>query len=183
MVTVAKDFKHEAVEFYIGRSSWPERRLIGHRGAKGYDHMCVLHWTSDKEEAVKLEADLIKALHRQLYRTRTAKSGPGGDRIGEWHALYLAWEARDFDSLYSEGSVTDVDSLDYGNRLHPTCNAPHVTYTLLRTAMPRDDARELGELAKRYRERRSARIQQEFSDFKTWRADHKPARRRRKGAG
>ena len=141
--SVAKAVKKDAPELYIGRTHWPERRLVSHRYKKGYDHMCVLHWASDREEAVKLEADLIKTLHECLFRTRTSKSGPGGPLVGEWHALYLAWESRGRGQLPTTFEKQEVVTLDYGNRLLPATTLGRGTAHVLWTPL---DAKRAGEV-------------------------------------
>ena len=82
----------KARSFYIGRSSFPERRLLEHFRDGGRNHMAVLHWSSSAGETAKLEECLI-AEAKGAYRGKTANKdrASSGRWEGPWHAVYASW--------------------------------------------------------------------------------------------
>ncbi|MBK8409902.1 MAG: hypothetical protein IPL19_18225 [Sandaracinaceae bacterium] len=105
---------------YIGRSHYPEQRLLYHRqdaDLGNNDHMAVLHWAGDPEEIMQLEERLIANNHGRL-KLKNDSLESKGSVVGKWHCIYVAWRwKKDCDKW---PGFTDVVDLDLGRRLPPS---------------------------------------------------------------
>ncbi len=148
--------KGHAATLYVGRSAYPERRLIEHLRDRDLTHLFPLHWATEKEEAVVVEKELIERVKKK-YRKAHFEMSTGGKSVGEWHAVYVAWarakNAGQFDAL----PVREVADLDWGNRLLPQAAVTPETAVVLRVAIDKTASkglrRELGRFYSGRRER------------------------------
>jgi hypothetical protein len=76
---------------YVGRSAFPERRLLEHLEKKGLDRLSVLHWAGSLEEAESFE----RRIHGEV-KDLTNQEPPRAE--GQFarchHAIYLSWTAK-----------------------------------------------------------------------------------------
>src|SRR2546430_12765765 len=49
LVSIVKELGSSASKTYIGRTSFPERRLLEHFIASDRDHLVILHWADSRE--------------------------------------------------------------------------------------------------------------------------------------
>lgn len=104
---------------YIGRSHFPEQRLLFHRADDrlgNNDHMAVLHWAGDPEEIMRLEERLLANHHGRL-KLKNDSLESRGSIVGKWHCVYVAWRWKKDSHMWP--GFTDVVALDLGRRLAP----------------------------------------------------------------
>lgn len=104
---------------YIGRSHYPEQRLLYHRKDDrlgNNDHMAVLHWSGDPEEIMQLETRLIANNHGRLKLKNDCLESKGRV-VGMWHCVYVVWRWKKDSDKWP--GFSDVDALDLGRRLAP----------------------------------------------------------------
>ncbi|HEU4578246.1 MAG TPA: GIY-YIG nuclease family protein [Polyangiaceae bacterium] len=73
---------------YVGRTAFPERRLLEHLRKDHRDRLSILHWAASLEEAEAFERqihDFVKDLSRQ------EQPRAGGRFSRCHHAIYLSW--------------------------------------------------------------------------------------------
>lgn len=84
------DIRQRSKRMYIGRTNFPERRLLQHRRDKGLNKLFALHWAENAAAIVKVEEELIER-HAHLERLENAAI----DSRGGWgdgpHGVYIAW--------------------------------------------------------------------------------------------
>jgi hypothetical protein len=76
---------------YVGRTAYPERRLLEHLQKDGRDRLSILHWAASLEEAEDFERwilGLVKDLSNQ------GQPRAGGRFARCHHAIYLSWTPR-----------------------------------------------------------------------------------------
>lgn len=146
-----------AKELYIGRSCYPERRLLQHRETKGLACLAVLHWASDWTEIASLEEAMIEHGSRWVGKGLNQSENSDGRYSGAWNALYVAWN-RKRGGKRQPGSRL-IESLEYSDRMWPVSNLMETGPVPLHTVLKRDVA---GELARaRWAGRRAGRRGQE----------------------
>ena len=80
----------KAKRAYIGRSNFPERRLLEHMAESKRNKLLSVYWANSKEEAKAAEEALIKK-----YGNRLKLENKAPDARGRWglppHAVYISW--------------------------------------------------------------------------------------------
>lgn len=73
---------------YVGRTAYPERRLLEHLQKDGRDRLSILHWAASLEEAEDFERWILR-----LVKDRSDQGDPraGGRFARCHHAIYLSW--------------------------------------------------------------------------------------------
>jgi hypothetical protein len=148
LATVNKQAHH----IYIGRSNFPEERLLYHRRDYGETRLSVLHWASSQAEAAKLETVLID------YASEFGKSVEQdvtsfGSWKGHFHSIYVLWEPKNSSSwdtsqdhalpVVGAGSTL---SLDEGARIFPRRAGEFETVHIVTKANQRSAERILDNL-------------------------------------
>jgi hypothetical protein len=93
---------------YVGRTAFPERRLLEHLQKDRRERLSILHWAGSLEEAEAFEIkihDLVKDLSHQ------EQPRAGGRFSRCHHAVYLSWSPRSTssaDHLAHQALVTDL---------------------------------------------------------------------------
>jgi hypothetical protein len=135
LVTNIERFYGRARDIYIGRSHYPEKRLLQHRSKKDLDHLAVLHWAGDRAEIEELETSLIRAFRERL-KTLNRIGDSDGRWSGHWYCVYVAWAEKERAGAWPWTRRTPVRHLDYGHRLAPDrrvlVKEPDVLVTTLR---------------------------------------------------
>ncbi len=94
--------------YYIGRTNWPEKRLLGHRAESGRQHLAVLQWASSIPWVRGLEIEMIKMFRGKKGNENVGADSDGG-LWGRWNCVYVAWN---------------------GDRLPPSCDGHGVHHVL-----------------------------------------------------
>jgi hypothetical protein len=82
-----------ARQLYIGRTNYPERRLLEHY-REGRDHLAVLHWSPSWRECAQIEEQLIAEFRaRGKVKLENEAEDSSGKWSGPWNCIYLSWEA------------------------------------------------------------------------------------------
>ena len=80
----------KAKRAYIGRSNFPERRLLEHMAESRRNKLLSVYWADSKAEAKAAEEALIKK-----YGSRLKLENKASDARGRWglppHAVYVSW--------------------------------------------------------------------------------------------
>lgn len=147
-----------ATDPYVGRTVFPERRILQHLIENGRDRLSVLHWADSLEEAELFEKDIFK-----LVQNNSSQAAPrtGGGFSRGHQAIYLSWRL-------NGGSPQGAPPCDEllietlpGRRLWPVpasrfqvahLRSPLQTYQAER-ALERHEDREQAYLARRKAER------------------------------
>ena len=132
----------EAADVYIGRTHYPEQRLLYHRRDHDRDHLAVLHWAGDRAEIAHLEVHLIKAAAGRL-KGKNVSDTSDGKWAGHWNCLYVAWTWKARAKPLAGARFTDVSSLDLGRRLLPERPKLVKAPDYLRTRLSADGAARL----------------------------------------
>ncbi len=103
--------KAKSEKFYIGRTNYPERRLLEHALESERTNLTVLHWAVDKDEIRYLEKFFIER-HPD---SENEDSESFGSAVGAFNALYVSWEEKSSKNI--KGG--EVEDLDAANRLWP----------------------------------------------------------------
>lgn len=112
----AVDIRAENSAFYIGRTNWPERRLLVHRRDREVNSLAVLHWAGDQGEVEALESVIIKvAMERHGVKCLNRAAEPFGAWYGDWYCIYIAWRR----AGNPHESAVVVSELDVGKRTCP----------------------------------------------------------------
>lgn len=113
----------DASSFYVGRTNFPEARLLEHFLKTDGDlrRMAVLHWSACQKETAALEIRLIKRFEPGTNRLkgRNADPGSGGGFSGSWNCVYVAWVPRARDRSIKPNEFREVSSLDANVRMWP----------------------------------------------------------------
>ncbi len=142
---------------YLGRSHFPEQRLIEHRASeKMLTRLTVLHWAADWDEIEYLETWAIKNHPKRRKGLNKSRNSKGG-LFGPWNCLYLAWTPKKGEKRRSLRESRLVTRLDWSRRLWPDS-----TFTMepvqLATELSCEDAETLrAEWETRKKGRRSSR--------------------------
>ena len=126
----------EARTLYLGRSNYPERRLLEHRVRRDRPQMAILHWTSDWAEIAFLEEWLIGHYQSARKSVNKVKESAGKWR-GPWNCLYLSWAWKNEASRLPS---SDVEFLNDGLRIAPDTTWPGTTQ-LISCRLEVDEAR------------------------------------------
>ena len=114
----------EAKEIYIGRTNYPEKRLLEHFIRSDRNHLSVIHWASSMQEIADIEEYFIKECQSRL---KAANKDPlsDGKIYGEYNCLYISWSEKSkskWDSEQYEIPIIKIDGswqLDDGFRIFP----------------------------------------------------------------
>jgi len=71
---------------YVGRTAFPERRLLQHLSESGRERLSIVHWADSLEEAEDFEQRIS-----QRVRPRSDDGGRSGRFSRGHHAVYLSW--------------------------------------------------------------------------------------------
>lgn len=113
----------DASEFYIGRTNFPEVRLLEHfvdtDGARR--RMAILHWSACWSEIMLLEERLISSFGIDSSRLKGANKDPksSGTLSGSWNCVYGVWAPRARDLKIKSSAFREVTSLDASQREWP----------------------------------------------------------------
>jgi hypothetical protein len=119
--TIADPLAKSSSEFYVGRSSYPERRLLEHLVRFELDRMVILHWAADRRECDTLEEWLIRELeHHSKARNESAISY--GRHTSPWNCVYIAFALKKGKML--PGDFIPVRDLQVKNRQWPIRGFP-----------------------------------------------------------
>lgn len=75
---------------YVGRSAYPERRLLQHLQKDGRERLSILHWASSLEEAETFETEIHRIV-RDISDQHQPRTGGRFSRCH--HAIYVSWTA------------------------------------------------------------------------------------------
>lgn len=109
----------DAQAVYVGRTNYPELRLLELREQKGSTRMAVLHWASCRHEAAVVESHLIEACMGRAKVTNASAKSSGG-WFGHWNCIYLVWHPRRGASESERTAFGRVEHLDRGHCIVPT---------------------------------------------------------------
>lgn len=115
--TTERAYKEGAL-FYVGRTHFPEQRLLQQRVERNLTHLAVLHWAGDQEETAWLEERLMREYH-QTPKSRNRSLVSEGYWAGMWNAVYVAWRPKAKASTWRDEAFVPVEYLDFGRRLVP----------------------------------------------------------------
>lgn len=84
-----------AASLYIGRTNYPERRLLEHVVERGHDRLAVLHWSAHRDEIREVEEALIAYVKRKFPKKGTNMGDQSsGRKSGPWYAIYISWREK-----------------------------------------------------------------------------------------
>lgn len=132
----------QARTVYVGRSNYPERRLLEHWSLRQRPRLCVLTWTSEWAEAAFLERWLIRRIQR-LPKGSNADTASSGRWEGAWNCVYLSWEQKTGEDASLLPSSSVVRGLDDGARLAPIREPWPGRAVHLVAGLPTDEAAEV----------------------------------------
>jgi len=105
----AREIRGSAAQgVYVGRSAYPERRLLEHLMKDKRDRLSILHWASSLEEAEAFEIKIHKIVEDISDQTQPRA---GGRFARCHHAIYISWTARSgfpADQLVHHTLVTEL---------------------------------------------------------------------------
>ena len=107
--------------FYIGRTSYPERRLLEHLNKYELDQMVILHWAGDWDESDTLEEWLIEEFKR-FSRCLNDSDCSHGKHSSPWNCVYIAYTLKSSDALCQKPNL--ITDLDTGKRQWPIKGCP-----------------------------------------------------------
>jgi len=84
------DIGQRSKRMYIGRTNFPERRLLQHRRDKGLNKLFALHWAKTAAAIAKVEEELIQR-HAHLERLENAAMDSRGGWGDGQQGVYIAW--------------------------------------------------------------------------------------------
>lgn len=138
-----------ASAIYLGRSSFPERRLLEHRARKGLDHMVVLHWCASHDEVAWLEEEFIAAC-RKYARLRNISGESEGRFTSPWNALYVTFTTKHGHRM-DHRSWSKVAELHPSRRLWPDRGVVREPVPLYTPLTPGEAAETLREFKEQHR--------------------------------
>jgi len=122
-----------ASKLYVGRTNYPERRLLQHLVKRGTDRMAVLHWAADWDVVARIETHLIEFAGKWEGKIKNASVDSTGRWSGAWNCVYLVWEDK---ASVSNGSkpFSSFRELDATTRICPGHHLAQEGPVLLRAA-------------------------------------------------
>jgi hypothetical protein len=144
---------------YVGRTAFPERRLLQHLVERQRDRLSILHWADSLEEAETFERGIFE-LVRQGAETDQKEPRMQGKFSRGHHAIYVSWNSGSSSTAREQRSEFLVTTLP-GQRNWPvsasTFEAKHLISPLhpyqAKRVLDLFDAREADYLEKRRAER------------------------------
>lgn len=121
------EIKPESREFYIGRTNYPERRLLEHALFFGRTKLTVLHWAAEWDEIDYLESLFIEKHQGRKSKNQTDEAT--GKKSGSFNALYISWEKKAKATL-ENWILEPVTDLEPANRMWPKPFDAHTSTTL-----------------------------------------------------
>lgn len=109
----------EAAETYVGRTAFPERRLLEQLHQREFPYLSILHWTNGLQEADHFEEKLIRDLRRGR-KLVNADDRADGKYTGHFHAIYVAWLPKRGASPKTRLPIREVDAFDAGRYAWPS---------------------------------------------------------------
>jgi hypothetical protein len=82
-----------AVALYVGRTAFPERRLLEHLFDSRRDRLSILHWADSLEEAEVFERSIFKLVGNTGKTDQDEPRMRGRFSRGH-HAIYISWNSR-----------------------------------------------------------------------------------------
>ena len=79
-----------AHEIYVGRTAFPERRLLRHLDSDGRAWLSILHWTDSLEDAETMEEWVFERV-RHSPKIAQQQLRRGGKFSRSFHAIYVSW--------------------------------------------------------------------------------------------
>lgn len=84
-----------ATSIYVGRSNYPERRLLEHLRDREHDKLSVLHWSANRFEIEDVEKILIAYTKRRFPLKGENRDDESSGRLsGPWNAAYVSWKEK-----------------------------------------------------------------------------------------
>ena len=86
-----------AASIYVGRTNYPERRLLQHlaNADRGHDRLAVLHWAGTPAEAEEIEKFVICVVKKRFKLKGMNESDDSDGRwSGPWNAVYASWREK-----------------------------------------------------------------------------------------
>lgn len=139
MARRVEDALDVASTLYLGRTGFPERRLLEHQAAHGRDHLVVIHWAASWPEAEHFE-ELIIDRFRKFTRLQNIDDASSGRHGSPWNALYLSFALKQ--SVARLPAALDVSDLHWRHRLWPNPQTP-APPVLIRTPLTKAAAAEV----------------------------------------
>lgn len=75
---------------YVGRTNFPERRLLEHMAGAGRNKLFAVHWTDDRDEVAEMETSLI-GRYQHLYKVENEALDARGRFGVPPYAVYVSW--------------------------------------------------------------------------------------------
>ncbi len=141
LVTAVENVYPDAARIYLGRTNYPERRLLEHRVKFGLKRLAVLHWAGCKDEIAEVEEWLIASFKGERKLENTSDASEGG-WYGHWNCVYVAWRPKEGAARWPGTAFERVSELDLGHRLVPDRSFQKVP-DLLETELSVDGAKKV----------------------------------------
>jgi hypothetical protein len=87
---VIENISGRATRLYLGRTWFPERRLLEHRRDKGLNKLFTLFWSDDLDEVARAERSILKKFGELANLENSVADSRGGWRAGS-NGVYVAW--------------------------------------------------------------------------------------------
>ena len=129
-----------AGRIYLGRTGFPERRLLEHFANHGRSHLLLLLWAGSWDEAEFLEEALIRRFEH-LSKLANESLESTGSFTSHWNALYLSFTPKA--AIRALPGALDVPALHWRRRIWPDPMFPGRPILLRSGARSRDGARQL----------------------------------------
>ncbi len=120
---------------YIGRTGFPERRLLEHALAER-DHLLLLHWAASWPEAEEFETRLIESCSH-LNRIENETTESAGRFTSPWNAIYVSFRLKH--RVHALPGTQEVTRLHWRLRTWPTQTLP-CPVVLLRTPLDHESS-------------------------------------------
>jgi len=140
-----------SADVYVGRSAYPERRLLEHvrdSGSRPRCNLAVLNWTCDWGETEALEKRVIRAANaRFTMKGKNRSKDSDGKWRSDWNCVYIAWIPKANGGSLTRWPVVTVTDLDPSRRLVPRRGLyPFQPIRLVTSVEPEQASDELGRL-------------------------------------
>lgn len=84
-----------ASSVYVGRTNYPERRMLEHLRERNHDRLAVLHWTANRHEMKDVEEALIAHVKKTYpLKGDNRDDESSGGKSGPWYAIYVSWREK-----------------------------------------------------------------------------------------